>query len=339
MVVIRQKRQVFPGQRGLAAVAVLIAAASGCKSSSWAARPSWLGGSPAASSLGSAPAFNGGVPKPSETAKPYPTTNTPEGYVLSDAPKTDQAAAPLATPTAVTYGSTPPPTAQAATPPSAQPPAASQPAAGGIAPQVGPYAALTPPAASGGQAVDPAASVTAGLASAPSFEAAAPPAATAPGSLASERMADARTSGWAATPPSQSPLAGAAPAEDPSSRYGGATGSRFGGAGFRSAPPPEAGGFQQPPSQPAIEPFASEPPAGEPAGQEQPPASPPAAEAPPAAPPANSALPGTLPPPTRRPDPGYRPGGTSSYRPARQLLDGQGQEAAGGVQPVGFTGQ
>jgi len=331
MVVIRQKRQVFPGQRGLAAVAVLIAAASGCKSSSWAARPSWLGGSPAA-------AFDGGVPKPSETAKPYPTTNTPEGYVLSGAPKTDQAAAQLATPPAVTYGTTPPPTAQAAAQ-TAAPPAASQPAAGGIAPQVGPYAALTPPAASGGQAVDPAASVTAGLASAPSFEAAAPPAATAAGSLASERMADARTSGWAATPPSQSPLADVAapPADDPGSRYGG-TGSRFGGAGFQSAaPPPEAGGFQQPPSQPAIEPFASQPPSGQPTGQEQPPTSPPAAETPPAAPPANPALPGTLAPPTRRPDPGYRPGGTSSYRPARQLLDGQ--EAAGGVQPVGFNGQ
>jgi translation initiation factor IF-2 len=329
MVVIRQKRQVFPGQRGLAAVAVLIAAASGCKSSSWAARPSWLGGSPAASSLGSAPAFNGGVPKPSETAKPYPTTNTPEGYVLSDAPRTDQATAPLTTPTTVTYGSTPPPTAQATAPPAAP----SQPATGGIAPQVGPYAALTPPAASGGQAIDPAASVTAGLASAPRFEAAAPPAATAPGSIASERMADARTSGWAATPPSQSPLAevAAPPADDPGSRYG-AAGSRFGGGSFRSTPPPEADAFQQAPTEPAIEPFASPSPTGVPIGLEQPPASLPAAEAPPA----NPALPGTLPPPTRRPDPGYRPGGTSSYRPARQLLEG---EAGGGVQPVGFNGQ
>ncbi len=333
MVVIRQKRQVFPGQRGLAAIAVLIAAASGCKSTSWAARPSWLGGSPAASSLGSAPTFNGGVPKPSETAKPYPTTGTPEGYVLADAPGTGQAGA---TPASVTYGTTPPPTAQAAATPAAAPPAASQPATGGIAPQVGPYAALTPPA-SGGQAVDPAASVTAGLASAPSFEAATPPAATAPGSLASERMADARTSGWAATPPSQSPLADSAspPADDPGSRYGGA-GSRFGGGSFRPAAPAEDA-VQQAPSQPAIEPFASQPPASEPTGLEPPPPSQPGIPAQPASPAPNPALPGTLPPPTRRPDPGYRPGGTSSYRPARQLLDGQ--EAAGGVQPVGFNGQ
>jgi len=303
--VIRQKRRVFPGQRGLAAVAVLIAAASGCKSSSWAARPAWLGGSPAASSLGSAPAFNASIPKPSETAKPYPTTDTPEGYVLSDAPRTDQPAAPLAAPTAVTYGATPAPTAQA------------------VAPQVGPYAPLTPAAAPGGPAADPAAAVTAGLAAAPNFELATPPVA---GSLAGERMADARTSGWAATPPSQPPLAEMAspPADQPGSRYGGVSGSRFGGGSFRSTPH-DADAIEQAPTQAAIEPFAAQPPQAFPA------VVPPA----PATQPPSQGLPGTLPPPTRRPDPGYRPGGTSSYRPARQLLDGQ--EAGGGVRPVNFN--
>ena len=38
---------------------------------------------------------------------------------------------------------------------------------------------------------------------------------------------------------------------------------------------------------------------------------------------------------TRRPDPGYRPGGTSSYRPNRAIL--ADDDAAGGpIQPVAF---
>jgi hypothetical protein len=45
-------------------------------------------------------------------------------------------------------------------------------------------------------------------------------------------------------------------------------------------------------------------------------------------------LPGSITPPTRRPDPGYRPGGTSSYRPAKTLL--AGEEADEGVQPASF---
>jgi hypothetical protein len=36
--------------------------------------------------------------------------------------------------------------------------------------------------------------------------------------------------------------------------------------------------------------------------------------------PAGSSLPAT--PPRRRPDPGYRPGGTSSYRPSSSILVG-----------------
>jgi len=325
MVVIRQKQQVFPGQRGLAAVALLIAAASGCKSSSWAARPSWLGGSSAASSLGSAPTFNGGVPKPSETAKPYPTTETPEGYVLSDAPRTGglpAVPAPPTVPSAVTYGTTPPPLERTAAAPGAAPATTT-----GVATQMGPYAPLnqqpaafdSPPGPGSG---DPAGALTAGLAAAPAFEAAAPPGTQGAvfGPPAGERMADNRAAGWG-VPPAAAPAAtGFAPnqqTEPADSRYGAASGSRFGG------------GFQAPPAQPSIEPFATQPPAAVPNPFQQPPANPPPAAVTP-----DPALPGTLPTPTRRPDPGYRPGGTSSYRPAPQLLEGP--EAAAGVQPVGF---
>jgi hypothetical protein len=51
-------------------------------------KPSWwsFGGSAAAdpAELASAPAFEGDVKKPSDSAKPYPTTTTPNGYVLND---------------------------------------------------------------------------------------------------------------------------------------------------------------------------------------------------------------------------------------------------------------
>jgi hypothetical protein len=36
-------------------------------------------------------------------------------------------------------------------------------------------------------------------------------------------------------------------------------------------------------------------------------------------------------PPARRPNPGYRPGGTSSYRSSRDMLGGEGS-----IQPVSF---
>jgi hypothetical protein len=41
--------------------------------------------------------------------------------------------------------------------------------------------------------------------------------------------------------------------------------------------------------------------------------------------------------PVRRPDPGYRPGGTSSYRPSRAILAGDPPAGeSGGVRTVGF---
>jgi hypothetical protein len=96
-------------------------------------------------------------------------------------------------------------------------------------------------------------------------------------------------------------------------RYGSATGSRF----STSFQPPQG------PSTTEPQPQWSTPPVT-PANSVSPP---------PAAPP-EAALPGSIPTPTRRPDPGYRPGGTSSYRPAKTLL--AGDEEGEGVQPASF---
>ena len=51
-----------------------------------------------------------------------------------------------------------------------------------------------------------------------------------------------------------------------------------------------------------------------------------------------TATPSSLAPPTptRRPDPGYRPGGTSTYRPSRTILAGETGSEPGGIQPVSF---
>ncbi len=312
MVMVRLEPTNVSVHRSLIAPMMLVAAlACGCKSSSWMARPSWLGGSPPpASSLSSAPAFEKGIAKPSETAKPYPTTNTPEGYVLNNGTRTDSPSVTGSTATAVTYGATPPPAPTAT-------------AASGIAPQVGPYAPLQKTPASASPS-DPAAAATSGFAAAPAFGGgnAAPPASPAP--PAGARFADASggTAGWSPSPPPTPPTAPAAapgttafptpsqPAPT-DARYGSANSSRF------------STGFQ--PSQ--------APPSTEPQPQwSAPPAAPPTTVSPPPAP--EAALPGSITPPTRRPDPGYRPGGTSSYRPAKALL--AGEETDEGIQPVSF---
>lgn len=333
-----------------AILTALAGSAAGCKSgTSWTSKPSWWsfgGGTPDAAKLADAPPA-GEVSKPSATAKPYPITSTPEGYVLSDKQRVEQASAAAAIPqspppaaTAVTYGSTPPATT-ASTAAAPQGP----PATGGlssITPQVGPYgspsagptaidslpatasaasspplAPMQPPPASAypGAAPPPAAVGGAGLA-------AAVPAEQRFGSPA-ERVADARSAPSWQAPPETAPQA-------PGSRYDTATGSRFSGGGF-SAPPPA----------PAADPFAGQPAAMLPPPASFPPAAPPAAVSPPAVPPP-PAMPATLPPtsapsvPTRRPDPGYRPGGTSSYRPSRTILAGGEDAGDAAVQPASF---
>jgi hypothetical protein len=308
-----QRRQVFHGQLALVVLALFLVATSGCKSSSWASRPTWLGGTPSASSLASAPSFDKGVAKPSETAKPYPTTSTPESYALNKAPRAEPTATAAAAP-AITYGATPPPAAAAM--------AASPSSAPGIAPQVGPYSPLTQAPSQ----VDPAAAVTSGFASAPAFGGASPPPAS-PTPPAGERFADARGGGFGATPPAQ-PVPPAAPSAD--SRYGTATASRFSNgvqpaqpAAPQPTPQPQALA-PPPPAVPAAQPTApmAAPPAVPPT-QPSSPVAPAIAPVTPPPPAADGSLPGAIPPPAKRPDPGYRPGGTSSYRPARSLLAGE----------------
>jgi hypothetical protein len=305
MVRVWQRQQDVVSRRGLVVPALMVLAVCGCKTSSWSSRPTWLGGSPTASALASAPAFEGGVAKPSETAKPYPTTSTPDGYALTDstqpdAPKTSAAPKMAAAPGVVTYGSTPPPAAAPAAPSTPNPAA--------IATQVGPYAPLhQSPSAQSQSPSDPAGAVTAGLAAAPAFGGAAAP----PASPSGERFADARGGGWGAPQPAQPPAAAQPMA--PMAAQPPATMSRFSG-----------GAPAAPPAAPAAQPQWSPAP---------PPAAPAAAPATPA-PPADGSLPGAIPPPTRRPDPGYRPGGTSSYRPTRSLLAGEDEMMP--VQPVSF---
>lgn len=309
MVRVWQRRHRMVCGHSLIVPALLVLAASGCKSSSWSSRPAWMGGSPSGSALTSAPAFEGGIAKPSETAKPYPSTNTPEGYVLTDSTRADTPKALATSP--VTYGATPPPAAAAPTNPAA------------IATQVGPYAPLQPsPSARPAPPSDPADAVTAGLAAAPGFAGMATPPATPP---SSERFADARGGGWGAPPPSQQPSA-AETALPTDARYGSTTVSRFSGGGqsFQPAQPthvPQPAPQSQPLPLPQWSPTPSS-------------ATPPSAAPSMPSAPADSSLPGTLPPPSRRPDPGYRPGGTSSYRPTRSLLAGEDEMSP--VQPVSF---
>lgn len=268
--------------RRLAGACLLVALAAGCKSGTWAVKPpSWgLGGAASASSPAEAPALEKDVTKPSAMAKPYPTTDTPEAYSLAGTPGTVPTTAPLIEPSSVTYGAAAP-----AAQPSPQPLQQPDP----VGPQVGPYASLQPAAAPAVAGVDPAAAATAGLAAAPAFGEAAPP--------ATARVADARAAeAW------PTPSATPATAIDP--RYGQAPGSRF------------STSFQPPVSEPAMTPLPSAPVA--------PPGPPPAAPA--------DQLPGGIAPPKRRSDPGYRPGGTSSYRQGRAIL--AGDDAAGGVVPA-----
>jgi hypothetical protein len=326
MSAIRVRRDLFVrGSARLAAIACLLTPAIGCKSGSWVSKPSWMTfGQKAedAGRLSSAPAFAGDPQKPSATAKPYPTTSTPEGYTLPD-PTAQASTAPGAAPAAVTYGVTPPPEATAVATSSLASRSSSP-----VAPQVGPYAssaAALPPevSASAASAAPPSSAWTGATAAAPPPAAApaiapvaAPVAAAAPAawpgtpSPASsaeppQRFADARAASPAWTPATADP-----PSAD--GRYGSSGTSRFATGG-----PAAASASVLPMAEPATPPFAVQPAATAPPATLQP-ASP--------ATPASSA-------PLRRPDPLYRPGNTSSYRPTRSSLAGP---SSSGVQPASF---
>ena len=181
-----------------------------------------------------------------------------------------------------------------------------------ISPQVGPYAALPAEQPAAAQNLPPLQPIAA----APSaFAEPAPAALAQPGT---PRMADAR---GAAAWPAQQPAS-----EAVGPRYDAAVGSRYAGGSAIDQPfttPPAAG------AAPAAMPSSLEPLPGGPTAA-VPGSAPPAAALPPAYPPAAAPIaplgtgmppvgPATSPSP-RRPDPAYRPGGTSSYRPNRAIL-------------------
>lgn len=302
------------------AAACLLVVASGCKSGASFSKPtSWwaLGGSKDSGQLASAPPFedgasdSGNVSKPSSMASPYPTTTTPQGYVMDTdpaAPAAAQAAAgqlpnyPSTDDAApVTYG-------QPAPTPMTYPDTAGMAGAaamggtvGGIAAQAGPYATL------------PAATPTPA-----SVVAATPEDAVIPSRIADSRLGSsfgdsvvpAQTTPPTATGYDTSGQAFPSPAE---SRYGDTNPSRFGGSSFGAAAgtaATPAAAVAAPPPSPS-NPASAFPAADSPA---------PFSTDPLPSSPAGSSPPAT--PPRRRPDPGYRPGGTSSYRPSSSILVG-----------------
>ena len=74
----------------LMAWSVVGMSASGCKTGTTSANKSWwpLTGTSNAEKekLATAPLFEANPKKPSESATPYPTTSTPNGYVVTDTP-------------------------------------------------------------------------------------------------------------------------------------------------------------------------------------------------------------------------------------------------------------
>jgi hypothetical protein len=332
---------------------LLVACGSGCKSgssmgSSWG---SFGMGGPDPATLAEAPAFDGDTTKPSSTAQPYPTTSTPDSYALQPGQEAVLAAAVSPSQSPVTYGSSPP----AAEPitPSSNTVAATSPQ-----PQVGPYqavpAAVSPaadsPALGSGVSGTLASQATSGLPAAssasrfsgPSASNAPPMANNAPSgrfsSLGDQRVAGLQSSAGAAgsrfsSPPSMNaPVSPAFPAATPAAQGGG---SRYSNTAVSSFDQP-ATSFQDTDStaQQSLSATTS---------AEESPTVMPTNGAPMHSPP--------VPPTSRRPDPGYRPGGTSSYQPAspiivrapdsdHQLNDLEGQlESGQSITPASFEAQ
>ena len=307
----------------------LILVSAGCKSGASFSKPSWwaFGANTDPSQLASAPPHENeetsgvnGVSKPSAMASPYPTTTTPEAYVMADdaSPSpSERSASPLpqypstddATP--ITYGQTNPSLSYPETGNIADADGMSKTPAG-VSAQTGPYATLPVEPSENGPAV--------------SLD--QTPAAT------QSRIADSRVgssfgdpvSSEFATPPSPDVLSqpqSSLPSSE--SRYGEANSSRFGSNSISEAavgaslgspavarPEPAPSQFEQDPIAP--DPIKPGPWPGEsPAG------------------PTPSA-------PRRRPDPGYRPGGTSSYTPSSSILVGEPKTNTG-VETAGFEKQ
>ncbi|MSR27572.1 MAG: hypothetical protein EXS06_11255 [Planctomycetaceae bacterium] len=336
------------GRLGAVAIGILLAslAGGGCRSGvrsmsapKW---PSFGASKPKGiddTALTAAPKIDAPTTKPSAAATPYPTTSTPAGYVVNEASPTAGVAAvgiqtPATDPATVTYGVAPPPqlAAAAVDPRSAPTPENAPPQS--ISPQVGPYATLpTPPPPAETPAVPglPPSSLPLEPVPPPPAQVAgtppgggyplAPPAtpssfpstagyepsrvADARGSLAAEPAAPGYAAAGAAAASTLSPIN--PPESGTQARYA-SDRSRFGDPGadpaltapvgaFPASPPADAG-WSGSAGLPAAAPAAAPPPGPFPAANPD----------------------GLTSPPVRRPDPVFRPGGTSSYRPAEQIF-------------------
>ena len=315
---------VVVGTVELLCLIVLLACGSGCKSGA-SMGTSWgsLGmGGPDPATLAEAPAFEGDTTKPSATAQPYPTTSTPESYALQPNDQGlsgDQAlpamvaATPPAPQSPVTYGSTPP-TAQPTTPDSS--------AVASTSPQ---------------QQVGPYQSVPAAVSSAPDTLASAPQA-----SDTVSRFGDSSALAGTPPPPMASPAASGRFSSLGDQRVAGLQPSAsLGGSRFSSPPAvnaPVSPAFSQtapaPPSTGSRFSAMSGSPAGPPAAsfpetrqntQQSVSAATSPEESPSTVPQGHPSLKSPMhsppvPQTSRRPDPGYRPGGTSSYQPASPII-------------------
>lgn len=324
------------------------------------------------SALAAAPKIDASTQKPSTAATPYPTTSTPAGYVVNDSsPTAGVAATGIQTaatdPAVVTYGAAPPPQLAAAElDPRAMAGLPEASAAQAISPQVGPYASLPvppPPAQSPTPTGLPPASLPLEPVPPPAAQVvAAPPGGGYPIAPATSsvfpstagyepsRVADARGSVAAeATAPglAAAGVAATAPLALNNSQESGTSAryasdrSRYGdplAAGPALAAPASA--YQAPPAADAGWAGAGFVGGGFVGGS----ALPPAAAAPPSAPfptAPPAVLPATNPdgltsPPVRRPDPVFRPGGTSSYRPAEQVFVEEQPVAPSAVRTASF---
>jgi len=353
------------GSAGVVAMlAPLVVTLAGCRTGTWTPPSSWSmfgSTSKATGGLTDAPDYAQGPNKPAATATPYPTTSTPDSYVINDRASGPGTAAvaggpPAATPEvgAVVYGTAPAESPAAARYASLPPSTIGGPTPGaaGAAAQVGPYAgsgaaasgppAVSPPPAGGidrfsaavdalpaGNRLDPADDPAARIVGEPRSDVGVPPSsalppASFPGSPPSgPSPATSSASAWpAATPPRDVPASSADAYAGPNSDSRYATGgSRYSAFG--------GGAPAATPSAPQDAfPSQSFPPAV------APPLSAPAAGLAPLQPTAPAAAPAAAPltaPPSRRPDPGYRPGGTSSYQPRSGGVPG-----STGIQPVAF---
>ena len=325
------------------------------------------------SALAAAPKIDASTQKPSTAATPYPTTSTPAGYVVNDSSPTAGAAATgiqsaATDPAMVTYGATPPPQlAAAASDPRAMAGLPENSAPQAISPQVGPYASLPappPPAQSptppglqpASLPLEPVPPPAAQVAAAPpggGFPVAPPaPSSDFPSTAGYEpsRVADSRGSvaAEAAAPGLAAAGVAAATPLAPINPEDSGTPARYASDRSRYGDPSAADPALAAPASA----YRAPPPAADAglagAGWAGAGALPPAAAAPAVAPPPApfptappAALPAANPdgltsPPVRRPDPVFRPGGTSSYRPAEQIFVDEQPVAPSAVRTASF---